>query len=364
MLDFEPASPNKRSGKRVLKGLFGIGLFGLLIALGSTFAANINLNNNQSVEFGQGVVQATACDEEVSITPYSNFVNLNGEGFQLTIIDAGPDAFRVTDASDLRVGMKFSSPSLGSNNVITVINPPVDGYYTVEFTGNTFIAPIDPETATFQGGGFYLSKITLAGIDSTDQSEGSPLGCRGKTFRIKALGISGATLGEYQISVGEDDFSSFSGNISDFSMSNPENSFVELSISDSSVKASDLYNLTIESIDQTAEQVSFACFFNCVFVKTLGTIREGSIVATSLYPEGLQVINISFGVLSSFAPNPYEDPLTCGLPNNGSLGEENLTPCSNFTAEDSGYFLTLSEAPYLHPQEMNLSVIGWSPITP
>ena len=51
-----------------------------LLILGSTFAANINLNNNKAVEFGQGVVQTTACDEEVTITPYASFVNESGGG--------------------------------------------------------------------------------------------------------------------------------------------------------------------------------------------------------------------------------------------------------------------------------------------
>jgi hypothetical protein len=54
--------------------------FSFTLILGSTFAANINLNNNQSVEFGQGVVQTVACDQEVTLTPYSSFVNEPGGG--------------------------------------------------------------------------------------------------------------------------------------------------------------------------------------------------------------------------------------------------------------------------------------------
>lgn len=74
------------SGVSLPKVLLAIS-FAFLLFLGSTFAANINLNNNQSVEFGQGVVQTVACDDAVTITPYSSFVNESGGGsFKFTSI--------------------------------------------------------------------------------------------------------------------------------------------------------------------------------------------------------------------------------------------------------------------------------------
>ena len=45
------------------------------LVFGSTLAANISLNSGAPVEFGQGVVQATSCDHEVTVTPNSKFVN-------------------------------------------------------------------------------------------------------------------------------------------------------------------------------------------------------------------------------------------------------------------------------------------------
>ena len=72
----------KAQGSRsYLRLALGASLILFSLVLGSTFAANINLNNNQAVEFGQGLVQTVACDEDgVTLTPYSSFVNEDGGG--------------------------------------------------------------------------------------------------------------------------------------------------------------------------------------------------------------------------------------------------------------------------------------------
>ena len=45
----------------------------LIPKIGSTFAGSITLNAGQAVEFGQGTVMTTACDESITITPTSRF---------------------------------------------------------------------------------------------------------------------------------------------------------------------------------------------------------------------------------------------------------------------------------------------------
>ena len=45
----------------------------LIPKIGSTFAGSITLNGDQAVEFGQGTVMTTACDESITITPTSRF---------------------------------------------------------------------------------------------------------------------------------------------------------------------------------------------------------------------------------------------------------------------------------------------------
>ena len=54
--------------------------------LGSTFAANVRLSSGV-VEYGQGILQATACDPSLTITPYATFANASNSGsYKLTTI--------------------------------------------------------------------------------------------------------------------------------------------------------------------------------------------------------------------------------------------------------------------------------------
>jgi hypothetical protein len=81
LLNFEPSSPERTGKKRSLKVVFGVGAIAAVMALGSTFAANINLNGGDNVEFGQGVTRTVACDSDgITLTPYSTFINAPGAG--------------------------------------------------------------------------------------------------------------------------------------------------------------------------------------------------------------------------------------------------------------------------------------------
>lgn len=74
-------------GFRARKNFFiALGVAGCLAigALGSTLASNISLNDGAVVEFGQGVVQATACDSAITLTPTATFVNGTPGDFMLT----------------------------------------------------------------------------------------------------------------------------------------------------------------------------------------------------------------------------------------------------------------------------------------
>jgi hypothetical protein len=55
--------------------------------LGSTFATNISMSSGR-VEFGQGITQATSCDNSVTITPFATFANASGAAadYKLTAI--------------------------------------------------------------------------------------------------------------------------------------------------------------------------------------------------------------------------------------------------------------------------------------
>jgi hypothetical protein len=74
-LNLNPESTPAKKNKNYKKAL-RIGSVVSLVGIGSTFAANISLNQGDNVEFGQGVAQTAACDEDgFSITPVSSYDN-------------------------------------------------------------------------------------------------------------------------------------------------------------------------------------------------------------------------------------------------------------------------------------------------
>jgi hypothetical protein len=76
----DPIKDSRHSPRRK-RSFFAIAL--LLVAgfcIQSTLAGNITLSTGQPVEFGQGIIQTTACDNAVSISPLTSFINVSGGG--------------------------------------------------------------------------------------------------------------------------------------------------------------------------------------------------------------------------------------------------------------------------------------------
>jgi hypothetical protein len=72
-----PAGQSPR-GKKSLKMWMGAGLVVAVLGIGSTFAANININQNDETEFGQGVTKTVFCggrSATITVSPLSKFVN-------------------------------------------------------------------------------------------------------------------------------------------------------------------------------------------------------------------------------------------------------------------------------------------------
>jgi hypothetical protein len=94
--------------KKSLKNLFGIGALVGIVALGSTLAASINLNNGGPVEFGQGVTQTISCDSGILVTPYSEFVNGDPGSFMFTALRLSQvDTTDQADSSEGCAGKSF-----------------------------------------------------------------------------------------------------------------------------------------------------------------------------------------------------------------------------------------------------------------
>jgi hypothetical protein len=79
ILNFD-SNGSSRSPKKRARLVTIIGGAFLFAAVGSTFAANITINTTDSLEYGQGLTQAVACESSISVTPVNRFINSAGGG--------------------------------------------------------------------------------------------------------------------------------------------------------------------------------------------------------------------------------------------------------------------------------------------
>ena len=83
--DDEPVI-KKKSNTRYLKIALGLAAVILIPTIGSTLAGTITINSSGTVEFGQGISQATACGD-LTLTPATSLVNASGAGsFKLATV--------------------------------------------------------------------------------------------------------------------------------------------------------------------------------------------------------------------------------------------------------------------------------------
>ncbi len=75
ILKFEGSSRAPLKQRKSFRVVLGITVMGVFAALGSTLAANITINSNSAVEFGQGLSAASACDSNIRVKPVASFSN-------------------------------------------------------------------------------------------------------------------------------------------------------------------------------------------------------------------------------------------------------------------------------------------------
>lgn len=155
----------ERPMRKPLKVVFGIGAMAAALVLGPTLAANINLGS-ASLEFGQGAVQATACDSFVVVTPTSAFVNAAGAGAynlnQITLSDiantCGGKSFEITLYGD-------TSATPLNTSAITVSFASATDAFTV--SGASLVSATLDTTTVGTAGGTGKSSVTIGNIYSS-----------------------------------------------------------------------------------------------------------------------------------------------------------------------------------------------------
>jgi len=206
-----PAGRGQR-GKNSSRAWMGFGLVIAVLGIGSTFAANIQINNDETSEFGQGVTQTVYCgsDQEVTIAPISAFVNS---------VDTPTWRPPVFVNKQWREVGSFSLPGIRVftddyvNDATGVLEEKI-GYYVRNRTSEDYYSknirdPFDPgDFVTFvpqeqKDGkyGFYFYDVWTPGFEASttlDKFElggvrisGIPSECDGRDFIISAYG-SGA----------------------------------------------------------------------------------------------------------------------------------------------------------------------------
>jgi hypothetical protein len=159
--------PSGRKSGKSLKVLLGIGGLAAVVAVASTLAANININSGP-VEFGQGVSQTAACDDQITVTPYSTYINSAGAGsHKLSSIKVSG----IDSTEGKCSGKTFVIKAYGEEGMLDLLN-----YSQIYIGDPPFIAQSDTYTAveiTNYGGNFVW---TSGGTDNDDVFNDENLG--------------------------------------------------------------------------------------------------------------------------------------------------------------------------------------------
>jgi hypothetical protein len=134
---------------RTSKFIFGAVILLALPVIGTTLAASISINSGSSVQFGQGVIQATACDEAITVTANTSFTNASGAGsFNVDTItlsgiaDACSAKTFTVRAYDTTTATPLTVNSGGTPTTALVFVPTISGSCTIAVTGSTFTTSV------------------------------------------------------------------------------------------------------------------------------------------------------------------------------------------------------------------------------
>jgi hypothetical protein len=161
----EVDKPVKRGLGKGAKVAIGLALLIIVPAVATTLAGTIAINSDSDIAFGQGVVQAVACDSEITLTPTTSVVNAAGAGsFKVqTIVLSGIDddcsgkSFKVQAFGDTSTALALSTGT-GSPACIAVPVLVAGSMSPGSQTGNNCVAEVDSSysatdnTLTFRPG--------------------------------------------------------------------------------------------------------------------------------------------------------------------------------------------------------------------
>ncbi len=171
ILNFD-SNGSGRSTKKRARLVTIIGGAFLFAAVGSTFAANITINTSNSLEYGQGLTQAVACESSISVTPINRFVNAAGQGaFYLETITV-TDTETVSNITGL-------SKCIGKNIKISVFGNTGDAKTFGTVTSCTFPVSAYSASGTGYTHGITSSSLSCSGLQAAPVNGGFAIGITG-----------------------------------------------------------------------------------------------------------------------------------------------------------------------------------------
>jgi hypothetical protein len=232
LIDFTTSQPRPKPLLKRFRGVFAVAVLLGASALGSTLAANINLNGDSNVEFGQGVLTTTTCDNSILVTALSTFINAENagshkfSGLTLSDVDTTDDA----GASQGCAGKLFTIKAYKSNGDLLspsyTIAVDSDGEFVSEDgTASTGIVDDSSDYSTLN-----FTTATIAAEDVfriTIESSEIP-SCYGERGAVDGSTACRAAVSGYQLA---QDFPSYPSGwywIKSTSMPNPLQMYVDM----------------------------------------------------------------------------------------------------------------------------------------
>ena len=176
--------------KKKFKVLLGVGLLAAVMGMGSTLAASITLSSGSPVEFGQGVAATTACDQTLTVTPYSTYANRE-------TATAGDFLFSSVTISNLDTATTNTSDGRGCGGRVLVLK----AYTDTTTAGTKYAAGGSLANPLYLGWNYGSSGAVTGGVERTPtQGVGFNTGVSigiptsGNTCDLFVGGYSGANM--------------------------------------------------------------------------------------------------------------------------------------------------------------------------
>ena len=163
-----PTRSRSRAKKSSSKTMLGIAAAAVIAVVGSTLAANISLTSGSTSEFGQGLVQAGACDSAITVVPAASFSNSSGGG-QFNFASVA-----LSNISDSCAGRTFTLNAWdnNTNSALNIASANGSGssiatfVYSTTSNGYTSASPGVSTSAFSPGGSSESRSVTIAFANS------------------------------------------------------------------------------------------------------------------------------------------------------------------------------------------------------